>query len=100
MQRETVLDIMRDGFEKALELVDSKGKDYHHHEDRLSHLKATAQATGTTPLRSTHNLVAKHFTALPDMFDSKEQYSLEKYDDYLIDILVYVSYLRCLLREE
>lgn len=99
MDKDTVLDVMRSGFDRAIETVERKGHFYHHNEDRFAHLKATAKATGLTPERSVHALMAKHFTALPDMLDQVEEYDMATFDEYLIDILVYTSYIRGLLIE-
>ena len=94
-----VNEVLEETFQMALDMVAEKGKTYHHEEDRLAHLKQTAVATGLTPLRSVHALVSKHFTALPAMLDKQDKYSMEKFDEYIVDILVYTGYIRCLLLE-
>jgi hypothetical protein len=99
MDKNTVLDILKETYNKCLEKVEDKGIYYHFDDDRLGHLRSTAVATGLTTERSIHSLMSKHFTALPSMLDNQDSFSMAQFDEYLLDILVYTGYLRCVVLE-
>ena len=99
MDKSRVIEILNDTFKACIEKVEQKGIYYHHTDDRLSHLRATAMASSLTIERSIHSLMSKHFTALPDMLDNQDNFSMAQFDEYIIDIIVYTVYLRCALLE-
>ena len=100
MKKEIVIEQMKNLFDKALNMVETKGTVYDSDEsDRFSHLKLGAAVEGVSPEVFTHTMVTKHFTALPFMLKRKEKYSMEKFLEYLIDIIVYTAYIYCLLLE-
>lgn len=101
MTKDKLLEGMEMLFVKALDMVNTKGSVYDDDSgDRLTHIKAGAKATGLTPEAFVHALVTKHFTALPIMFKKKDSFTMEKFLEYFIDILVYTCYMQALIEEE
>jgi len=99
MDKSRVIEVLSDTLKMCADKIEQKGIYYHHTDDRLSHLRATAMASSLTIERSIHSLMSKHFTALPNMLDNQDNFSMAQFDEYIIDILVYTVYLRCALLE-
>lgn len=101
MTKEMLLKKMETLFGEALDMVHSKGSVYEDESgDRLAHIKLGALTTGLSPESYVHALVTKHFTALPIMFKKKDNFSMEKFLEYFIDIIVYTCYMQALIDEE
>ncbi|CAK0747705.1 conserved hypothetical protein [Azospirillaceae bacterium] len=70
-------------------------------EDRLHNFKAAAYVQGITSAVALSGMMAKHIISLFDMLRQPEiNWSLETWDEKIIDAINYLILLRALIKEE
>lgn len=78
------------------EVLGSKAGEYAT-EDRLHNFNVAAGLQNITPAQALGGMMAKHTVSVYDMLNSDEEFSLEKWDEKIIDHINYLILLRCIV---
>lgn len=81
-------------------LLVTKGAEYNLDEnDRFSDFKQAAAMTGQTPEQVLYGYMLKHIMSITAMVQSGDQFTVERWEEKLTDIQVYLCLLRGLLED-
>lgn len=92
--------ILQDTLDKCSNLLSNKSKEYDFSSDRLHSFKSAAQLQNTNQVKSLLGYLTKHIISVYDMSEKYEDFSLDKWDEKIIDCINYFILLRAILKEE
>ena len=92
--------ILQDTLSKCSDLLSSKSKEYDFSSDRLHRFKSAAKLQNTDQVKALLGYLTKHIISVYDMSEKYEDFSLEKWDEKIIDCINYFILLRAILNEE
>lgn len=92
--------IVKKQLKKIEDLLVSKGAEYALDEsDRFCDFKQAAALTGQTPEQVLYGYMLKHIMSVTMMIQTKGEFSAERWDEKITDIMVYLTLLRGLLED-
>lgn len=95
--------VLKDTFEKVEGVLDSKKKEYTPQLDRLSNFKVAASLQGISNKQALLGMVAKHMVSVADYIQrdaAGEEFTVEQWDEKIIDVINYMVLLRGLIIED
>lgn len=93
-------DILETCFDKMRSVLKSKSDEYSSGKDKLHNFKIAGALKQETPRQALMGMLVKHTVSIYDMGLSEEEYSLELWDEKIIDHLNYLVLLRAAVVEE
>ena len=99
MNTETYINELRDNFEKALEIMISKNKDYAGKDDPFKNFEMSS-IVGVTPERAILVRVTDKISRISNLLDKSNDVSDEKITDTIIDCMNYLNILKVYLENK
>jgi len=99
MNTETYINELRDNFEKALEIMISKNKDYAGKDDPFKNFEMSS-IVGVTPERAILVRVTDKISRISNLLDKSNDVSDEKITDTIIDCMNYLNILKVYLEKK
>ncbi len=99
MDRITFKAMLQDTLQTISVISDGKGEEYATDEDELHNFKKAANLQGVDAIKALSGMMAKHTISLYDMMNSGKSYPKEKWDEKIIDHIVYLILLRAIISE-
>lgn len=97
MDAKTFDELVESENKRSVKMLCSKAKEYATEGDRLSNFKQAAGLRGTNPVDALVGMLVKHWTSISDMAKNPTAFSLEKWDEKLVDDRNYTYLIRGLL---
>lgn len=94
--------LMLSTFDQCRRVLTSKGSEYSTGSDRLGNFKRAASARGVIPEEALLGMKIKHTISIDDMvreLSGGAEYSIQRWDEKIIDDINYLILLRALLVE-
>lgn len=82
------------------DVLAAKGEEYSLSGDRLEAFKKAANLQGETVKQALCGMLAKHVVSVYDMAMSENQFSAERWDEKLTDVMCYLLLLKAAIEEE
>ena len=92
--------VLQNTLNSCSELLASKSKEYDFSSDRLHSFKAGAQLLDTNSVNTLLGYLTKHIMSVFDMAKNYDNFTMEKWDEKLLDCINYFILLRALLMDE
>jgi len=99
MNTETYINELRDNFEKALEIMISKNKDYAGKDDPFKNFEMSS-IVGVTPERAILVRVTDKISRISNLLDKSNDVSDEKITDTVLDCINYLNILKVYLENK
>jgi len=91
--------VLSDTLKKVTDMLAVKGAEYAHG-DRLSNFKQAAKLLNTSNKAALGGMLSKHIVSVFNMLQSTEQFTLDKWDEKIIDVIAYMVLLRAVISED
>ena len=95
-------EVLNNTFEKSSNVLDSKRAEYTPEADRLANFKTSAALQNVDPITALGGMLAKHTVSVHDYISREEkgeEFTLEQWDEKIIDVINYMILLRALIIE-
>lgn len=103
MTRDEFSSVVKSTFAKCRKVMDAKAEVYAAGDDRLGNFKDAAMLQGFKQTDAIMGMMAKHIVAIGDMLalenDNEMEFSLEEWDERIIDNINYLLFLRAAIIE-
>lgn len=103
MTAEKFNEIFEETIEKSRKVLGAKKAEYTPELDRLSNFKTAADLIHTTPEKALGGMLVKHIVSVFDYIDRQtqgEKFTMDQWDEKIIDVINYMILLRALLSEQ
>lgn len=103
MTAEKFNEIFEETIEKSRKVLGAKKAEYTPELDRLSNFKTAADLIHTTPEKALGGMLVKHIVSVFDYIDRQtqgENFTMNQWDEKIIDVINYMILLRALLIEQ
>lgn len=89
--------IVNDTLNECKKLLCDKSKEYDFGEDRLHSFKVAAELQGISNIEALRGYLTKHIVSIFDMMKTPDNFSSNKWDEKILDVINYMLLLKALL---
>lgn len=101
MKQDDFNNIVKKQTDDCLNLLITKGAEYDNNNyDRLHSFKVAANLQGCTQIQALAGMMAKHTVSIYEMCKNKDNYTLTKWEEKIVDNINYLLLLRAMLEDD
>lgn len=99
MDSKTFKDVLESTFSRVRNVLDSKAGEYASNDDRLKNFRKAAHLQKETLHQALGGMMAKHTVSIYDMIEENGEYTLDQWDEKIIDHINYLILLRAVVQD-
>lgn len=93
-------DCVAEQMARCSDLLTAKGHEYAPGADRLAAFKKAAALQACTPAEAALGMLVKHLVSVTDMIQSRNRYTISKWDEKITDSINYLLIIRAIIEEQ
>lgn len=97
MADKTYKELINETIEMCTDVLLKKKGEYTTEQDYFHNFNVAAELENITPKQALAGMMAKHTVSIYDMCNSNEEYSLEKWNEKIVDHINYLLILRAMV---
>lgn len=99
MDSKQFMDEVEKSYQRSIKVLQEKEAEYSEEGDRLAQFYSVAKLSGDNPCEALVGMAAKHFTSIMHMTRNPSDFSIEEWDEKVVDLRNYTFLLDALLRD-